>query len=299
MPKKLSLNDAIKIAKSREGKCLSIEYINNITPMLWECNKFHQWTARFYNIKNKHSWCPHCVSKKLNISVAQELAFAKNGRCISENYINNKSPLLWECKNNHQFRLSLTEVKNYKCWCRECKKLSLEFAQNLANKKGGKCISSSYCNRRTPLSWSCSKGHLWLARIDQIQRGTWCPYCKNKREQLCREIVTNYLGLPSKIRKPDFLKTPEHPSGLHLDIYYPEYGFAIEVQGEQHDHYIEFFHRGGSNNFIKQQERDQLKKELCEENWIVLRYVWYYEDPYIVIPEHLRELGLIERFGIY
>ncbi|RHZ77555.1 hypothetical protein Glove_176g3 [Diversispora epigaea] len=263
MPKKLSLNDAIKIAESREGKCLSIEYINNLTPMLWECNKFHRWTTRFYNIKNKHSWCPHCVSKKLNISVAQE--------CISENYINNKSPLLWECKNNHQFRLSLAEVKNSKCWCRECKKLSLEFAQNLANKKGGKCISSSYCNRRSPLSWSCFKGHSWFARIDQIQRGTWCPYCsKNKREKLCQKIVSKYLGPPSKIRRPDFLKTSNSPIGLELDIYYPEYGFAIE------------------------QAQDQLKKELCEENWIVLRYVWYYEDPYIVIPEHLRELGLIE-----
>ncbi|RHZ76779.1 hypothetical protein Glove_193g16 [Diversispora epigaea] len=30
-----------------------------------------------------------------------------------------------------------------------------------------------------------------------------------------------------------------------------------------------------------------------KENQIVLKEVWYYEDPYIVIPEHLRELGLI------
>ena len=66
------------------------------------------------------------------------------------------------------------------------------------------------------------------------------------------------------------------------------------MQGEQHEKYIEFFHRGDPNNFIKQQARDQLKKELCEENQIALRYVWYYEDPHIVIPEHLRELGLIE-----
>jgi hypothetical protein len=29
---------------------------------------------------------------------------------------------------------------------------------------------------------------------------------------------------------------------------------------------------------------DQFKKELCEENQIALRYVWYYEDPYIIIP---------------
>ncbi|CAJ0923667.1 4927_t:CDS:2 [Entrophospora sp. SA101] len=72
-----------------------------------------------------------------------------------------------------------------------------------------------------------------------------------------------------------------------------DYVFAIEVQGQQDEKYIELFHRN-PKNFIKQQERDQLKKELCEENWIVLRYVWYYEDPYVVISEHLRELGLIE-----
>ncbi|CAI2188270.1 16942_t:CDS:10, partial [Funneliformis geosporum] len=69
---------------------------------------------------------------------------------------------------------------------------------------------------------------------------------------------------------PDFLKTPKYSRGLQLDIFYPEYGFAIEVQGEQHEKYIEFFHRGDKNNFIKQQARDQLKKELCEENQIAL-----------------------------
>ncbi|CAI2201051.1 14349_t:CDS:1, partial [Funneliformis geosporum] len=57
---------------------------------------------------------------------------------------------------------------------------------------------------------------------------------------------------------------------LELDIPYYDYGFAIEVQGEQHEKFNKFFHRGDPNNFIKQQERDQLKKELCEENWIAL-----------------------------
>ena len=90
------------------------------------------------------------------------------------------------------------------------------------------------------------------------------------------------------------MKIPKHPKGLKLDIPYYEYGFAIEVQGEQHEKYIEFFHRRNPNNFIKQQARDQLKKELCEENWIALRYIWYYKDPYVVILEHLQELDLID-----
>jgi len=40
--------------------------------------------------------------------------------------------------------------------------------------------------------------------------------------------------------------------------------------------------------------QDQLKKELCKENCIALRYVLYYKNPYVVIPEHFWELGLIE-----
>ena len=90
-----------------------------------------------------------------------------------------------------------------------------------------------------------------------MKSGTWCPFCyKYKREQLCREIVTKYLGSPSENRRPDFLKIPEHPKGLELDIYYSEYSFAIEVQGEQHEKFNKFFHRGNPNNFIKQQEWD-------------------------------------------
>ncbi|CAI2175841.1 14824_t:CDS:10 [Funneliformis geosporum] len=72
-----------------------------------------------------------------------------------------------------------------------------------------------------------------------------------------------------------------------------------KVQGVQHEKYIKFFHNGDPNNFIKQQARDQLKKELCEENCIALRYVWYYEDPYIVIPEHLRELVGVNSRAIF
>ena len=184
MPKKFSLNDAIKIAEFHGGKCLSKEYINCEIPMLWECSEYHQWMCSFRSIKNRHSWCPYCSNRKLNISVAKELACAKNGWCISENYVNINSPLLWECENSHRFLLSLSNVKNGKNWCRECMKLGLEFAQNLANKRGGTCLSSSYHNRRTPLSWKCFKGHSWFARIDSIQRGTWCPHCVGKSEKL-------------------------------------------------------------------------------------------------------------------
>ncbi|CAG8674565.1 34822_t:CDS:2 [Gigaspora margarita] len=42
--------------------------------------------------------------------------------------------------------------------------------------------------------------------------------------------------------------------------------------------------------------RDQLKRELCDENCIVLIEIWYYEDPDIVIPEFL---NLLTRDEVY
>jgi hypothetical protein len=142
--------------------------------------------------------------------------------------------------------------------------------------------------------WRCAKGHEWTTSFNCIKHSkTWCPYCLNKHKNICHKVITNILSPPSSIRQPDFLKTSKHSQGLELDIYYPQYGFAIEVQGKQHELHIEHFHKN-AEDFEKQLMRDQLKKEICEENLIALRYVWYYEDPYVIIPNHLQELGLIE-----
>ncbi|CAI2163907.1 17131_t:CDS:2, partial [Funneliformis geosporum] len=36
-----------------------------------------------------------------------------------------------------------------------------------------------------------------------------------------------------------------------------------------------------------------------EENLVALRYVWYYENPYIVIPEHLRDLNRVKTLNAF
>jgi hypothetical protein len=41
--------------------------------------------------------------------------------------------------------------------------------------------------------------------------------------------MSKYLGSPSKIRRPDFFKTLDYPTGLKLNIYYPQYGFTTKV----------------------------------------------------------------------
>ena len=50
--KKLSLNNAYIIAESHGGICLSTEYKDNKTLLLWCCFKNHIWCAPLRRVKN-------------------------------------------------------------------------------------------------------------------------------------------------------------------------------------------------------------------------------------------------------
>ncbi|RHZ58786.1 hypothetical protein Glove_368g30 [Diversispora epigaea] len=65
MPKKLFLSDAIKIAESHGGKCLSKEYFNNGTQEMYK-----------RTLMVADSWCPHCHREfiRLGIVCTKELA---------------------------------------------------------------------------------------------------------------------------------------------------------------------------------------------------------------------------------
>ena len=67
-------------------------------------------------------------------------------------------------------------------------KLTNEEMQEIAKKKGGKCLSTVYVNDRTKLKWQCEKGHKWEATPHGIKRGTWCPYCAGRRKVTIEEM---------------------------------------------------------------------------------------------------------------
>ncbi|RHZ54282.1 hypothetical protein Glove_428g125 [Diversispora epigaea] len=259
--KKISLNTACEIAIKRGGLCLSTEYINGKSHLRWKCVKGHEWEATLSNIKYQNTWCPYCAGQAKNtLDIAKMIAINKGGECISNEYINGSSHLRWKCAKGHEWSATLQNVKNKGSWCAMCvgQNRTIEYIQHLARKQNGNCLSNSYKDAHSKLIWNCSKGHVWKATFASIKyHGSWCPYCSNKylRENLCREIITNIL---------------DHH---HLKIADPIFLNPSNTRGQQHEKYTKFFHRGDPDNFIKQQERDQLKKELCEENWIVLRYV--------------------------
>src|SRR5947209_16050076 len=125
MSTQFTLSDACAIARERGGRCLSALYINCRIPLDWECAKGHQWSAPFSRIKNKKSWCLQCSRhnprppyKYLTLEDAKIEAYKRNGKCLSTEYINSRSNLVWVCHKNHQWLAPLNSIRNHNHWCR-------------------------------------------------------------------------------------------------------------------------------------------------------------------------------------
>lgn len=105
-------------------------------------------------------------------------AASRGGSCVSEEYINNATPLRWRCSEGHEWLSPPREVP--RSWCSICagnQPPTLAELRALARSRGGKLLSRLYENTVTPLLWQCAGGHTWRARPGKVKHGNWCPHC--------------------------------------------------------------------------------------------------------------------------
>ena len=81
-----------------------------------------------------------------------------------------------------------------------------------------------------------------------------------------------------------FEEFPVVGSRLSLDFYNANKKVAIEVQGQQHVKYVEFFHQNRFK-YLDQLKRDQNKEKFCEINEITLVTIFQKD----IIDRHLFE----------
>jgi predicted Zn-ribbon and HTH transcriptional regulator len=175
------------IAEERHGACLSQEYTNNKTKLRWRCAEGHEWEALPGNVLRGH-WCKDCGnvhqgrSKAKSIADARALGRERGGECLSEEYINNNTPLHWKCGAcGHEWEARESSIKQGS-WCPKCAGRlapdeALRELQKLATKKGGCCLNEQYLGARTKHRWRCVQGHEWEAAPYSIRAGTWCIKC--------------------------------------------------------------------------------------------------------------------------
>lgn len=266
---KLTIELMQQIAQERGGECLSEEYSSNKTKLRWRCAEGHEWKAKPCNIKNRKGWCPACAEReKLTIELMQQIAQERGGKCLSEEYSSNRTELLWRCAEGHEWRANPNSIKNAKSWCPQCShtvKPTIEMMREIAQGHEGECLSDEYVNAHTKLLWQCSQGHKWWAMPASIKNSnTWCPHCRYKNEQECRDVFEALTGQDFAKCKPKWLE------GLELDGYCEELGIAFEYNGEQHYRVVPAWHKEGEDDLEEQKARDAKKARLCEDNWAVL-----------------------------
>lgn len=271
--RKWTIEDCKEFAKSKNGECLSEEYKNNKTKMLWKCSENHQWMANFDSIKNNKSWCPNCAGlAPLTLNECKEYAQRKGGECLSEEYKNCMTKMKWKCSSGHEWMARFNDIK-FGQWCPSCAgnfPLTIDECRRFAQSKNGECLSEEYKNNKTKLLWKCSENHVWEARFDSIKFGQWCPQCSSgMSEQLCREIFEEHYGEKFPNVRPQWL------SGLELDGYCEKLGIGFEYNGKQHYEYIPHFHRNGEEEFKQQLDRDRRKYEICAKKNINLILIPY------------------------
>lgn len=193
-------------AKKSDGECLSEEFIDNKEIYRWKCSQNHEWENSWQNIKWQGSWCQKC--RCWTLENLQILAESRGEKCLSHiigTSFGAHGRYLWQCKKGHQFECQGGNLI-YKSICSQCNKLSIEEMKNIAEKRGGKCLSQVYINKRTKLQWQCEKGHIWKAKPNSIKgNNTWCPQCAydNNKWKIDIELITeinNSTKIEDKIK---------------------------------------------------------------------------------------------------
>jgi len=185
--RKGTIEDMHKIAKKREGVCLSKIYVNSVSKLKWKCKEGHKWFSVPSHI-SFGGWCPRCAGvAKYTIKDVKALAKEKGGKCLSKVYVNANTKLQWKCKEGHKWHAASSDIRQGS-WCSYCAgtaKLNIEQMQELAEARGGRCLSPSYVNKKTNMKWACKKKHIWEAPASSIKhKGSWCPYCVGRNKTI-------------------------------------------------------------------------------------------------------------------
>ena len=189
------INTMHSIAKHYGGKCLSGAYKDEHSMLEWMCEKGHRWESA-YKVVNQGGWCMQCLkkqkSKEESLEKMKALAISRGGKCLSTEYISMQHKLDWQCAEGHKWSVTPTPVFYGGTWCRKCgykkngenARGNIKTMQQLAIKKGGKCLSEKYVDCNVKLEFECSEGHRWMATPSMISSGRWCRKCGTKKTAL-------------------------------------------------------------------------------------------------------------------
>lgn len=272
--------------------CLSAEYVNASTNLVFNCKRGHIWERSWSDTK-RGRWCTICLTETKLIAKINEIVEEKGGIALLDHHVIMTSRQFFMCKKSHIWKTPVSCIVRDKRWCPHCAgnaKLTINVAHEIAKEKGGFCLSDTYEGCLKHLVWKCAFEHVWTASLDNVKnKNTWCPECKTNHGELITRGIFNILFNENfEKRRPTWL------NGLELDGYCEKLNLAFEYDGIQHFQFIEYFHKT-QENFEKCLMRDKLKNILCKKRGVILIRIpfWIkYEDIKSYIVEKCQKLKI-------
>jgi len=137
-----------------------------------------------YNLSNGGEGGHFDIETNEILKEIKAFAISKEGRCLSDVYINNKSPLKWKCKCGYRWKSSWDSIKNKGTWCPKCANnlpATIEEIKAFVEAKEGICHTDVYINAHSKLDLECKCGNRWKVNWLSIKiLGSWCPKCANE-----------------------------------------------------------------------------------------------------------------------
>lgn len=109
---------ALRVAEERGGALVSTRGITSNARLRWRCAKGHEWISKPVSVATGRRWCREC--QRLGIDQMQALAAERFGKCLSTEYVNAHSHLVWECDRGHRWWATPSAIKHSGSWCPEC-----------------------------------------------------------------------------------------------------------------------------------------------------------------------------------
>jgi hypothetical protein len=181
-----SIEKLAAYAKAKDAKCLSVTYIGVKGKYRWCCANGHVWDATWDSLKNQDSWCPVCSGNVIPDALLdlQKIAESRGGKLVSTDFLGMQKKHRWQCSLGHEWQATPSSIKHSKSWCPVCAGHvliePLKQLKDIANIRGGMCLSAEYVSNTTKLRWRCAEEHEWEAVPSSIKSGKWCPVCAIK-----------------------------------------------------------------------------------------------------------------------
>lgn len=287
---KYNYDDMKKCFENKGYELLEEEYRNMHAKIKYICNKHKELGVQETNFEQALSYnkqCKLCKAEDIKERIDKERQKKVPlyvQKCKDRNYEyigyiikDNEMWIKYICEEHKTKGVQLIRASHFAdgIGCPYCahKKITIEDLKNDGRIQGVE-ILGEYVRNDVKIKCKCLKcNRIIYITPNHLKRGEGCRYCKLSKgeKKIEKYLIDNNIKYFTQYKFDDCRMI----NPLRFDFYLPDYNICIEYNGKQH--YKSVKHFGGTENFERQQQRDNVKRVYCQNNNIKLVEIPYTE----------------------